>query len=120
MEQDIKKALREHRGSQSVTSVALNALLAYPDRPFGFGDLIGREFDPETQRREPFLIAATRDLDEDFLHPAASQPALMEDRTALERQCQILLLRRHHAGSVFEADGEEAVGLTGDGREVRN
>jgi hypothetical protein len=28
MEQDIKKALREHRGNQSVASVALNALLA--------------------------------------------------------------------------------------------
>jgi len=40
----------------------------YPDRPFGFGDLIGREFNPETQRREPFLIAATRDLDEDFVY----------------------------------------------------
>jgi hypothetical protein len=68
MEQDIKKALREHRGNQSVASVALNALLAYPDRPFGFGDLIGREFNPETQRREPFLIAATRDLDENFVY----------------------------------------------------
>ena len=33
MEQDIKKALREHRGNSSVISVALNALLAYPDRP---------------------------------------------------------------------------------------
>ena len=60
MEQDIKKGLREHRGNQSVISVALNALLAYLDRPYGFGDLIGREFNPETQRREPFLIAATR------------------------------------------------------------
>ena len=68
MEEDIKKALREHRGNQSIASVALNALLAYPDRPFGFGDLIGREFNPETQRREPFLIAATRDLDENFVY----------------------------------------------------
>ena len=66
--QDIKKALREHRGNSSVVSVALNALLAFPDRPFGFGDLIGREFNPETQRREPFLIAATRDLDENFVY----------------------------------------------------
>ena len=68
LEEDIKEALREHRGNQSVISVALNALLAYPDRPFGFGDLIGREFNPETQRREPFLIAATRDLDENFVY----------------------------------------------------
>jgi len=84
MEQDIKKALREHRGNQSVASVALNALLAYPDRPFGFGDLIGREFNPETQRREPFLIAATRDLDEDFVF--AKERRLVEEvKASLER-----------------------------------
>jgi hypothetical protein len=68
LEEDIKKALRAHRGNQSVISVALNALLAYPDRPFGFGDLIGREFNPETQRREPFLIAATPDLDQNLVY----------------------------------------------------
>jgi hypothetical protein len=84
MEQDIKKAFREHRSNSSVASVALNALLAYPDRPFGFGDLIGREFNPETQRREPFLIAATRDLDEDFVY--AKERRLVEEiKSSLER-----------------------------------
>jgi hypothetical protein len=84
MEQDIKKALREHRGNSSVASVALNALLAFPDRPYGFGDLIGREFNPETQRREPFLIAATRDLDEDFVY--AKERRLVEEiKSSLER-----------------------------------
>jgi SNF2 family DNA or RNA helicase len=84
LEQDIKKALREHRGNQSVASVALNALLAYPDRPFGFGDLIGREFDPETQRREPFLIAATRDLDQNLVY--AKERRLVEEiKSSLER-----------------------------------
>src|SRR5947207_7975085 len=77
LEEDIKKALREHRGNQSVISVALNALLAYPERPFGFGDLIGREFNPETQRREPFLIAAPRDLDENFVY--AKERRLVEE-----------------------------------------
>ncbi len=84
MEQDIKKALREHRGNQSVASVALNALLAYVDRPFGFGDLIGREFNPDTQRREPFLIAATRDLDENYIY--AKERRLVEEiKSSLER-----------------------------------
>jgi hypothetical protein len=84
MEGDIKKAVREHRGNQSVASVALNALLAYPDRPFGFGDLIGREFNPETQRREPFLIAATLDLDENFVY--AKERRLVEEiNCSLER-----------------------------------
>jgi hypothetical protein len=84
LEEDIKKALREHRGNQSVISVALNALLAYPDRPFGFGDLIGREFNPETQRREPFLIAATRDLDQNLVY--AKERRLVEEvKASLER-----------------------------------
>ena len=84
LEEEIKKALREHRGNQSVISVALNALLAYPDRPFGFGDLIGREFNPESQRREPFLIAATRDLDQNFIY--AKERRLVEEiKSSLER-----------------------------------
>ena len=46
LEDDIKAALKEHRGNQSVLSTGLNALLLYPDRPFGLGDLIGYEYDP--------------------------------------------------------------------------
>jgi hypothetical protein len=84
LEEDIKKALREHRGNQSVISVALNALLAYPDRPFGFGDLIGREFNPETQRREPFLIAETRDLDQNLVY-AKERRLIEEIINSLER-----------------------------------
>jgi hypothetical protein len=90
MEEDIKKAFREHRGNSSVASVALNALLAFPDRPYGFGDLIGREFNPETQRREPFLIAATRDLDENFVY--AKERRLVEEikaSLALGRKVQV-------------------------------
>ena len=33
LEKQIKEALEEHRGNHSVISTALNALLAYPDRP---------------------------------------------------------------------------------------
>ena len=84
LEEDIKKALREHRGNQSVISVTLNALLAYPDRPFDFGDLIGREFNPETQRREPFLIAATRDLDQNLVY-AKERRLVKEVKASLER-----------------------------------
>ncbi|HME00329.1 MAG TPA: hypothetical protein VKM93_23720 [Terriglobia bacterium] len=84
LEEDIKAALREHRGNQSVISVALNALLAYPDRPYGFGDLLGREFNPDTGRRESFLIAATRDLDENFVY-AKERRMLEEIRASLNR-----------------------------------
>ena len=84
LEADIKAALREHRGNQSVISVALNALLAYPERPYGFGDLLGREFNLETGRRESFLIAATRDLDEGFIY-AKERRMLEEVRASLNR-----------------------------------
>jgi len=84
LEENIKSALREHRGNQSVISVALNALLAYPDRPYGFRDLLGREFNPETGRRESFLIAPTRDLDENFVY-AKERRMLEEIRASLNR-----------------------------------
>jgi hypothetical protein len=84
MEEAIKKAFKAHRGNSSVASVALNALLAYPDRPYGFGDLIGREFNPETQRREPFLIAAMRDLNDNCVY-AKERRLLEEIKSSLER-----------------------------------
>ena len=77
LEEDIKRALQEHRGNQSVMSVALNALLVYPDRPFGLGNLFGWEFNPETQRREKFLIAETQDLDEERVY--AKEQKLVEE-----------------------------------------
>jgi superfamily II DNA or RNA helicase len=67
LEEDVKWALKEHKNNQSVLSVGLNALLSYPDRPFGIGELYGWEYDSETQRREKFLIAQTEDLDRESL-----------------------------------------------------
>jgi hypothetical protein len=90
LEEDVKNALKEHRGNQSVMSVALNALLLYPDRPFHLGNLFGWEFDPETQRREKFLIAATADLNED--HVYVKERRLVEEVKAeltRGRRCQI-------------------------------
>ncbi|MFI5091990.1 MAG: helicase-related protein [Candidatus Acidiferrales bacterium] len=90
LEEDIKKALQEHRRNPSVMSVALNALLLYPDRPFGLGDLYGYEYDPETQKRERFLIAETQNLDEG--HVYAKERRLVEEvKSELRRgrRCQI-------------------------------
>ena len=90
LEEDVKTALKEHRGNQSVMSVALNALLLYPDRPFHLGNLYGWEFDPETQRREKFLISATPDLSEDRVY--AKERRLVEEVKAeltRGRRCQI-------------------------------
>jgi hypothetical protein len=53
LEEDVKAALKEHRGNQSVMSVALNALLLYPDRPFHLGNLYGWERGQVTEFFEP-------------------------------------------------------------------
>ena len=90
LEEDVKTALKEHRGNQSVMSVALNALLLYPDRPFHLGNLYGWEFDPETQRREKFLISPTPDLIEDQVY--AKERRLVEEvKAELTRghRCQV-------------------------------
>jgi len=90
LEEDVKTALKEHRGNQSVMSVALNALLLYPDRPFRLGNLYGLEFDAETQRRGKFLISATPDLSEDQVY--AKERRLVEEVKAelsRGRRCQI-------------------------------
>ncbi len=90
LEEDIKKALQEHRRNPTVISVALNALLLYPDRPFGLGDLYGYEYDPETRKRERFLIAETRDLNQN--HVYAKERRLVEEvksELARGRRCQI-------------------------------
>ena len=39
----------------------------YPDRPYDVGDLFGWEYNPETNRRERFVIAQTEDLDRECL-----------------------------------------------------
>jgi len=90
LEKQIKEALEDHRGNHSVISTALNALLAYPDRPYGFGDLIGTEYDPELHRRVPFLIAQTQDLSEDFAYAKERQLVeCVKADLARGRKCQI-------------------------------
>jgi hypothetical protein len=76
LEEDVKSAIKEHRGNNSVMSVGLNALLMYPDRPYDIGELLGWEFNPETQRRERFLIARPEDLDRECLQ--AKERRLLE------------------------------------------
>jgi len=68
LEEQIKSAIKEHHMNHSVISVGLNALLLYPDHAWNIGDLYGYEYDPETQRRERFLIAQPEDLDQQFVY----------------------------------------------------
>jgi hypothetical protein len=41
LQDDITATLQEHRGNRSVLSTMVNALLAYPDHPYGLGTLYG-------------------------------------------------------------------------------
>ncbi len=84
LEEAIKQALKEHRGNNSVVSTGMNALLLYPDRPFGLGTLYGSEYDPETGRRERFVIAEPEDLPESTLY-SKERKLLEEIRSSLNR-----------------------------------
>jgi superfamily II DNA or RNA helicase len=90
LEDEIAACLKEHRGNHSVVSTMLNALLAWPDHPYGFGTLMGSEFNPETKCRERFVIAETVDLPEEIAY--AKEQALIEEvqaQLARGRKCQI-------------------------------
>jgi hypothetical protein len=90
LEEDIKAALEEHRGNQSVMSTGLNALMLYPDRPFHLGTLYGYATNPETNERERFVISDPPDLDENSVY--AKERRLLEEVKAELRQgrrCQV-------------------------------
>jgi hypothetical protein len=65
LEEQIKNAIKQHHMNHSVVSVGLNA---YPDPAWNIGDLYGYDYDPETQRRERFVIAQPEDLDQEFVY----------------------------------------------------
>ena len=90
LEEEITACLQEHRGNSSVLGTMLNALLAWPDHPYGFGTLYGSEFNPETKCRERFVIAETVDLDKNATF--AKELALIGEvkaQLARGRKCQI-------------------------------
>jgi hypothetical protein len=90
LEEDIRAAIRSHRGNKSLMSILLNTLLLYPDHPFGFEDIWARAFDPETKEYVKFLVTTPQNLREDGLY--AKERALIADiREELRqgRRCQV-------------------------------
>ena len=90
LEDEITATLQEHRGNRSVLSTMLNALLVYPDHPYGLGTLYGTRYNPETQQRESFIIAEPEDLDESKVYP--KERALIGEiqaQLARGRKCQV-------------------------------
>jgi hypothetical protein len=90
LEEDIRSAIRSHRGNKSLMSILLNTLLLYPDHPYGFEDIWARAFDPDTKEYVRFLVTAPQNLKEDGLY--AKERALIADvREELRqgRRCQV-------------------------------
>ena len=90
LEEDIRSAIRSHRGNKSLMSILLNTLLLYPDHPYGFEDIWARAFDPETKEYVRFLVTTPQNLKEDGLY--AKERALIADvREELKqgRRCQV-------------------------------
>jgi len=90
LERDIKDALQAHPGNQSVISTGMNALLLYPDRPFGLSDLIGYAVNEGTGERERFVISSPADLDQSVVY--AKERRLVEEvkaELAVGRRCQV-------------------------------
>jgi hypothetical protein len=90
LEEDIRSAMKAHRGNKSLMSILLNTLLLYPDHPYGFEDIWARAFDPQTKEYARFLVATPKNLPEDRLY--AKERALVADiREELRegRRCQV-------------------------------
>jgi superfamily II DNA or RNA helicase len=105
LEDDIRQALREHKGNRSVLSTMLNTLLLYPDNPYGIGTLYGTEFDSEAKCKVPFVIAKTRDLPEDSLY--SKERRLVQEvkqELAEGRRCQVFAVytRKHDVTARLE------------------
>jgi superfamily II DNA or RNA helicase len=96
LEDDIREALKKHRGNRSVLSTMLNTLLVYPDHPFGLGTLYGTEFDGELKRKLRFVIAEARDLQQDHIY--SKERRLMQEikmELAEGRRCQVFAVYTH-------------------------
>jgi hypothetical protein len=90
LEEDIRAAIRAHRGNKSLMSILLNTLLLYPDHPYGFEDIWARAFDPQTKEYVRFLVTTPKNLTEDRLY--AKERALVADvqeELRQGRRCQV-------------------------------
>jgi SNF2-related domain len=90
LEQDIRSAMKEHRGNKSLMSILLNTLLLYPDHPYDFDRIWARAFDPQTREYIKFLVTAPVNLNRDAVY--AKERALINDvkeELRQGRRCQI-------------------------------
>ena len=90
LEEDIRAAMKAHRGNKSLMSILLNTLLLYPDHPYGFDQIWARAFDPQSREYVKFLVTEPENLPQKAIY--AKERALIADvKSELSegRRCQI-------------------------------
>jgi hypothetical protein len=90
LEEDIRSAMKAHRGNKSLMSILLNTLLLYPDHPYDFEEIWARAFDPQTKEHVKFLVTEPENLTREALY--AKERALIsdvKDELRQGRRCQI-------------------------------
>ncbi|MBW4040244.1 MAG: DEAD/DEAH box helicase [Acidobacteria bacterium] len=90
LEEDIRSAMKAHRGNKSLMSILLNTLLLYPDHPYDFDPVWARAFDPQTKEYVKFLVTEPANLTREALY--AKERVLIADikeELRQGRRCQI-------------------------------
>jgi hypothetical protein len=90
LEEDIRSAMKAHRGNKSLMSILLNTLLLYPDHPYDFDEIWARAFDPQTKEYVKFLVTEPKNLTQEALY--AKERALVADvkeELRQGRRCQV-------------------------------
>jgi hypothetical protein len=90
LEEEIRAAMKEHRGNKSLMSILLNTLLLYPDHPYDFDQIWARAFDPQSREYVKFLVTEPENLTRDALY--AKERALIadiKDELRQGRRCQV-------------------------------
>ncbi|HEX2918269.1 MAG TPA: helicase-related protein, partial [Edaphobacter sp.] len=90
LEEEIRSAMKEHRGNKSLMSILLNTLLLYPDHPYDFDQIWARAYDPQSREHVRFLVTEPENLTRDTLY--AKERALIadiKDELRQGRRCQV-------------------------------
>ena len=90
LEEDIRSAMKAHRGNKSLMGILLNTLLVYPDHPYDFDEIWARAFDAQTKEYVKFLVTEPKNLTREALY--AKERALIADvkeELRQGRRCQV-------------------------------
>ena len=90
LEEDIRSAMKAHRGNKSLMSILLNTLLLYPDHPYDFDEIWARAFEPQTKEYVKFLVTEPKSLTREALYAKElSLIADVKEELRQGRRCQV-------------------------------